>query len=407
MDQRKVANLIMKLNEVLEDKSRILDISNLKSDGSGAKIIAKPKKTTKTLSSEHPTITNNYEAYEIFLKLISEDKNIHSDDVKKNIDSFYAVKNKIFTSADLLLTENTGKMKYQETGDWIKKNLHWGQRKLFLSEVEFFSIFWKPREIPNPLCVYAGAAPGKHIPLLSEMFPNIEFHLYDPAHFAIQNSNKIKIFNKYFTDDVAKKYSNKNNIFFICDIRTSDFEGQKKKLIAKNELLKDEEIELAAREENESQIFGDMRMQEQWVLIMNPEHCLLKFRLPYPNLTNKSSITYLFGKVFFQIWAPGRSNETRLKPTRNENGQYFQINWNIIEYDERCYYFSKVIREEYQYQNFFTENNEPLDDPELLNDYDSTAEAFIFKLYFNLILNDNFDIYNKVKQISKNSYGSN
>lgn len=51
--------------------------------------------------------------------------------------------------------------------------------------------------------VYAGAAPGTHIPFLSKMFPSLSFLLVDPNPFNIKENDKLKIINDYFTDELA------------------------------------------------------------------------------------------------------------------------------------------------------------------------------------------------------------
>src|SRR5436853_6153729 len=108
-----------------------------------------------------------------------------------------------FTIQDLSINNKSLRRKYERrTGD-AKISIHWGQRKLLLNEIEFFTLYWDQKLIPKPLCVYAGAAPGIHITLLSQMFPAFTFHLYDPAEFKIKETPKIKIFNGLFTDDIA------------------------------------------------------------------------------------------------------------------------------------------------------------------------------------------------------------
>lgn len=47
--------------------------------------------------------------------------------------------------------------------------LHWGQRKLLMAEVAFLSR-WARGEAPCTV-VYAGAAPGTHVPFLRWLFP--------------------------------------------------------------------------------------------------------------------------------------------------------------------------------------------------------------------------------------------
>ena len=128
-----------------------------------------------------------------------------------------------FTINDLNINYDSKREKYYERKDEEKTSLHVGQLKLLLSEIEFFSIYWDPKAIPNPVCVYAGAAPGTHIPILVEMFPTFIFHLYDPAKIMINSDPRIQIFEEYFTDDIAQKYSGRNDVFFISDVRTADY----------------------------------------------------------------------------------------------------------------------------------------------------------------------------------------
>jgi hypothetical protein len=76
--------------------------------------------------------------------------------------------------------------------------IHWGQRKLLLSEIEFLTKF----SVPGATVLYAGAAPGTHTLYLIELFPELKFVLVDPAPF----SNKLKegpqclLRQEFFTD---------------------------------------------------------------------------------------------------------------------------------------------------------------------------------------------------------------
>lgn len=312
-----------------------------------------------------------------------------------------------FTRERLTINTKSLKLEYKEDSGNYLYVVHWGQRKLLLSEIEFFTLYLS-KEMENPICVYAGAAHGNHIPLLSTMFPAITFHLYDPAKFNIEENDKIKIFNEYFTDDIAKSYRNQKNIFFLSDIRTSDYEKIKKEHLAavgitkfdnKNkpigpyDLIKKAEKE--ALEEHERIVWSDMEMQQQWVLLMNPLHCLIKFRLPWPVLDkNKQSVDrkvkYLKGTAFWQLWNRSISTETRLKPVKNENGEYEISEWSIMEYEQFSFYQNTVIRRSTSFKNNLTNDDTPLDYPELLNDFDSTAEIEILKMYLQAhSINDN------------------
>src|SRR5579863_5410862 len=120
-----------------------------------------------------------------------------------------------FSITDQILNQSSKSTQYRSTRGMPKRSIHWGQRKLLLTEIQFLVNYWDIRSVPNPVIVYAGAAPGIHIPLLSRMFPSFIFYLYDPQPFAIKGSSTINIYNQKFTNEDAKKWANKSNVFFI------------------------------------------------------------------------------------------------------------------------------------------------------------------------------------------------
>jgi hypothetical protein len=245
------------------------------------------------------------------------------------------------------------------------------------------------------------------------MFPQFTFHLYDPSPFTINDTDKIKIFNEYFTDDVSAQYANRNDIFFLSDIRTADYKTIRSDVLSERGITVDTDGQLTGPDDlirgalaeaeirNEDQIWGDMNMQQNWVLIINPEHAFLKFRLPYSRDGNDQIVRYLKGIVYLQTWAPQTSTETRLKPVRNTNGVYDLADWSILEYEQWCFHHNSIVRERFFYENIFTKSNDPIDYPELLNDYDSISEAFILKLYLQKIGIDTNGLYQKVKEFSR------
>jgi hypothetical protein len=92
-----------------------------------------------------------------------------------------------------------------------------------MSEIEFLTTYARD----GMTVVYAGAAPGTHLAYLSHLFPNVTFELYDPAPFTVRESPRIKIFtgnDGMFTDETAKKYSGRNDVLFICDVRSADWQ---------------------------------------------------------------------------------------------------------------------------------------------------------------------------------------
>ena len=320
-----------------------------------------------------------------------------------------------FTIKDLVIGPHTQRAPYRRRTGEDKIALHWGQLKLHLSEVEFFTLYWDPAKIPRPTCVYAGAAPGTHITLLSKMFPTFTFHLYDPAKFSIEANDRIHLHNEYFTEDVARQYAGRNDILFLSDIRTADHEMLLTEELAKRGITQFDEDDEAigpadvineaykvSKVRNEDQIWGDMKMQQSWVQIMNPEHALLKFRLPYALDGKDMRVQYLRGLVYWQVWPPQTSSETRLKPVRNAQGVYDVSDWSILEYEQWCFHHNFVVREQWRFKNIFNGKDEPIDAPELMNDYDSTAQAMILRLYLEKTgIRDPAQLYERVKQLSR------
>ena len=80
---------------------------------------------------------------------------------------------------------------------------HLGQRKLFMAELQVLTRYLKSAT-DSAIVLYAGAAPSIHLPLLYQLFPNVIWHLYDPAKFAIKESHNAKIYNEFFTHETAK-----------------------------------------------------------------------------------------------------------------------------------------------------------------------------------------------------------
>ena len=318
-----------------------------------------------------------------------------------------------FTVKDLYVNETTLRTPYRRRTAETKNSLHWGQRKLLLSEIEFFSLFWDPQRIPEPVCVYIGAAPGSHIKLLSTMFPAITFHLYDPAQFTVEPTDHIILHNEYFTDEIAQSYAGRSDVFFISDIRTADYmEIQREEYVKRGitrfdddgkpigpaEIIK--EAYTAAQITNEDQIWGDMQMQQDWVLIMNPEHAFLKGRMPYVLDGKDRTVQYLKSLVFWQPWTPQSSTETRFKPLRNAAGVYELGSWSILEYEDWTFHHTAVDREQTTYLNPFTNTLTAVDYPELLNDYDSVAEATILKIYVEKFAGGT-NVYDTVRMLSR------
>ena len=259
------------------------------------------------------------------------------------------------------------------------KNIHHGQRKLLLSEIEFLTVEydkWKNKK--DIILLYVGAAEGYHTEMLIKLFPDFEYHLYDKREFydKLYDNEKVKIFNKYFDDKIAKTYKNKN-VIFICDIRSRDIQNKNKKSIKNQNTI----------------VSQDMIWQQEWYNIIKPLTALFKFRLPW--LPGKTK--YLDGTIFYQVWQGKHSTETRLIP----NGLIKE--YDNTAYEERLFYFNTETRRKF-YSDKLVFGDKVKDLKCYGHSYDSMSEALILYNYLTVIKDVktkiNFEICKLGREIS-------
>jgi hypothetical protein len=259
----------------------------------------------------------------------------------------------------LTVGDGDGYQDYFSRKGRVKNSVKWGQLKLFTTEMQFFNKYWDPRKVPNPVCVYVGAAPGTHIPILSQLFPWFEFHLYDPRDVfdpRLKSNPKVKLFVQFFENNDAEKYAGRDDVFFLSDIRTIDYN-------------KDQFNNEKTERENEAIVIRDMEMQMDWIKAIQPVKAQLKFRLPYTyDWMKDTTFEYFDGDVYKQPWAPQTSTETRLVP----NLDVPMRKWNIPMYEKMLFYHNNVIREHAKFVNPLNNLNENIDSElGLTQDYDS------------------------------------
>lgn len=234
---------------------------------------------------------------------------------------------------------------------------HIGQRKLLMSEVDFLTDYARAGDT----VVYAGAAPGHHIPFLVSLFENkrLKFELYDPREFELPKWDKriiggITTHRGLFTDDTARSYSGRDDVLFVSDIRTGGHEFG---------LPTEEDVK------------RDMIMQEKWVLAMQPRACMLKFRLEYDKAGIRE-FEYIEGELRIQAWAPPSSSETRLIAVRGADG-YKRCMYDQQRYDNQMFYNNSIIREWGAF-----DHGVPLRRVRGLDTcYDCALEAYMWKKY--------------------------
>ena len=218
-------------------------------------------------------------------------------------------------------------------------NQHRGQLKLFLGELEFLMDYFCEQKDPvwameHTLIVYAGAAPGNHILDLIPWLPGTYWHLYDPCEFddRLYRHPNVRCFQARFTDTIARDYSSRKTIF-ISDIRSAvPDKSRHYSRYAKQE----DDIRV------EAGVWQDMKTQETWYRLMQPERASLKFRPPYDYTFLKGGhITCLEGKIYLQVFAPKNSTETRLIVCGD--GQAVQ-DLDCARYEQQMAYFNQVLR---------------------------------------------------------------
>lgn len=232
-----------------------------------------------------------------------------------------------FTYHDRVLTGDIPREVYKPRTE-KNTSFHWGQRKLLMSEIEFLTIYG---HLADEL-VYVGAGSkkdkrgispgGVHIELLSKMFPKHTFHLYDPTDFGITETDKIKLYKQYFTNEDAQdwhKIKGSKNLLYISDIRTVDNSERDKNKYANG-------------------ILSDMMNQWEWSKIMVPAASMVKFKLPYGEV-NFPDTEYPKGVNFLPIWGRPTTTETRLVYEDPED----MMQYDNFKHEEQMAYFNNNI----------------------------------------------------------------
>lgn len=216
-------------------------------------------------------------------------------------------------------------MDYRQGQKVEKGGIHWGQRKLLLSEIDMFTTFLSPEE--NGVAYYIGAAPFDHGPALLQMFPNLNFILCDPRnvwHKAVRAESeapnaRVFLETRWFDENVANEVAailkgemdtsptlkrilkNAKKFFFISDIRSTATESMD-------------------YVEKEMAVHHDMKLQMQFAQMLGSVLdsigvsfiASLKFRLPFIQEIGGSDYEYGDGVLRCQPWARLQSTELRL-----------------------------------------------------------------------------------------------
>lgn len=200
----------------------------------------------------------------------------------------------------------------EKSNEIKKRNPHWGQLKLFLSEIMHISRY------EHTHIIYAGAAPGIHIVPMAKMMREKMFYLFDPNPiwdvrlFDLEN---VMIFTKKF-DPTDIDSDIRTNCFLISDIRNTNIEYAKK---TRNEEMQDEIVA------------EDMTTQFDFWKELQPDIALFKFRLPrYDGIS-----IYPKGDIYLPIYGKHDTSESRLLVKKNASN----YEYNNQLYRDRLFYY--------------------------------------------------------------------
>ena len=227
------------------------------------------------------------------------------------------------------------------------------QKSMFLLEIFFICKCVKMEEKVNIL--YLGAAPGKHIRNLANLFPNITFHLFDSVSLETVNDTEIENIIKnerLFTDDDVADYKHLPNLYLISDIRNKSYNPTSTN---PNDLLKNSQI-----------IDEDMANQMRWAQMLNPKFAMFRYRPKLKderktalkilhNEEDENSDTkflyynYMEGLFVRMPYVKIQGNSTMLITNDyRQTGKYYHD--DILE---KIHYHNGVIRNTYVYRNPF------------------------------------------------------
>lgn len=348
-----------------------------------------------------------------------------------------------------LMDDSFPREQYRSRQGEVKTACHWGQRKLLLSEIQLLSQYCKPNVSYH--IVYAGSAPGTHLAFLDRMFGRMhQWELVDPGQFNVPVLGPLPNFrlrNEFFTNQVAYELCARRigatcpGLRAVYELITLDNPEAEKR--ARN---KDLQAQLApavgtldvargthdipsmfeepvpiphglgalfcvamerrpmlfisdirsgslAHSNFEEHVAENMRAQQCWTEILQPDHALLKFRLPYTvrhgtGVINKDSgrgisaieagladadgcVSYLRGDMLIPIWTRPTSTEGRLCVPRGA----FRMRYNIADYEDQCFFLNARLRETFHFNHILAPH------VDLDNHYDAAAEVHAITRY--------------------------
>lgn len=291
----------------------------------------------------------------------------------------------------------------------VKTAVHWGQRKLLLSEIQLLAKYAKQGVSYH--IVYAGSAPGTHLGFLDDLFQGLHtWELVDPGSFNVAVLGPRKNFllrNEFFTNKTA---------YGICSKRLTSLPAIRivyesltllsEKIVGETKLQKELQdkvgtldvargthdipsmyepaIELplglkclfgaamsrkptmfvsdirtgsVAHSNFEDHVDENMRAQQCWTEIIEADYSMLKFRLPYTKKTAQPGYCTEYVPSHL-IGEDGKVEYLRgdmlipiwTRPTSTEGrlvvpAGAWRTRWDVQRYEDQCFFFNAKLRE--------------------------------------------------------------
>lgn len=268
-------------------------------------------------------------------------------------------------SLTLDASSNNMYMEYNQQSDAFfrcQRNQHNGHLKLISSEILFLT---KNICYETPaFCLYIGASPGKyssetHLQDIFKNFPRTKWLLVDPVFpcDAITPNNFVRTFVTFFEQehasmirDFVKRRSKGEE--YLQETRCKDLQ----QILCDLDISKDEAFnffvicDVRTDGRDEDLILRDMQLQKEWMLILRPVACLLKFRLPYIELLSDKSpliekngrlyLNYLDGEMYRPVYGRKTTTECRLHVTDMSKSR----DYDIRKHEQNMFYFNSNTR---------------------------------------------------------------
>ncbi len=211
-----------------------------------------------------------------------------------------------------------------------ESNRHLPQIKSLLAEAMFLLNYVKTSS-RRKVVIYAGAAQGHHLILLSMMFPGLLFRCYDvtPFHPDLEAVENIELINCLYDDDVARRDAEMYagfDLYFISDIRDTSYVGSGDRYTTDFE--------------SDKIILKNHEKQTSWARILQPVAAMTTFRCPR---VMSNVMSYMAGALVFVPYAKPYAYELRCMSTSEEVAADKEYNAFIIR--QECHRHNHYTRQ--------------------------------------------------------------